>query len=321
MRRLLYLWFVLCAKEVLAVEGVESLEYRGFKGCYRLSNSKASVILVPESGSRVLAYSIADRNVMYENRAFDGKSLATMTESFDPDGGRFDLGPEITIPRHLSLWIGAYEAQVVGDRRVRLTSEKDPATGCQIVRDFALDKDSSHLRVEQRVTNVSDKPVEWCFWSRTLAKGGGVCIVPLNPFSRFPQGWAQYAGGGIALNPPKQEHVEVREGCLVLTTAPQIPKYGLDSYAGWMAYVVDGLLFAKRFRVEPEGYYKDAAGFTVEVYITPDMCELEPLSVAKRLRPGQSLAFAEDWWLLDYPKRDPAEVSPADVERVVMALE
>ncbi len=318
MRQLLMLALLCWAQHAFAVDGVETLDYRGFKNCYRLFNSMASVVIVPESGGRVLAYSLGGKNVLYENREQDGKSLATEKNKYwEPDGGRFDIGPEITIPPHPLLWIGAYQAKVLGSRFIRLTSDKDIATGCQIVRDFKLEKNSTRLTVSQKMINTSDKPVEWCFWTRTFAKGGGVCIVPLNPLSRFPQGWAMYDKGKLNLNPPLQGKVDVREGCLMLTSAPAVPKYGIDSYAGWMAYSVDGLLFAKRFPVKPEGYYKDAAGFTVEIWITPEVCELEPLSIAKRLKPGESFSFIEDWWLLEYPVRDGATLSPREVESFV----
>ncbi|MBI3920862.1 MAG: hypothetical protein HY318_05530, partial [Armatimonadetes bacterium] len=307
MRGLLALCLLIPSVEAFAVEGVECLDYRGYKNCYRLFNSVASVIVVPESGGRVLAYSLGGRNVLYENRENDGKSFATEgNKSWEPDGGRFDIGPEITIPRHPSLWIGPYQAKVLSSRSVRLTSEKDSATGCQIIRDFTLEKNSSQLKVTQKLVNISTRPVEWCFWSRTFARSGGVCVIPINPFSRFPQGWGQYGKGGLVQNPEKQEKVEVREGCLTLTTAPKIPKYGIDSYAGWLAYAVDGLLFAKRFPVQADGYYKDGAGFTIEIWITPEVTELEPLSVAKRLKPGESFSFTEDWWLMEYPVKDNA---------------
>ena len=298
----------------------ERIAYRGWENCYRLSNDVAEVIVVPESGGRVLTYSVNGQNILYVNRAHDGKTLADLEEKwFDPDGGRFDVGPEaITSRLHLLTWLGAWEAEIIGDYALRIVSQPDTSLGIQLTREFTLDKESSYLTVRQTMRNISDHDTEWCFWSRTLTKGWGMLLVPLNPESKFPHGWAKYVWRkGIETEAPRDDRVVVSDGLLTVRAVGTSAKYGTDSSAGWMAYAKDGLLFVKRFRYFPEETYNDGAGFSVEIYITDHMCELEPLSPRAILRPNEAYSFTEHWWLLEY---GPAEKLPFDLDEAVQLI-
>ena len=64
----------------------------------------------------------------------------------------------------------------------------------------------------------------------------------------------------------------------------------------------DGTLFVKRFKTYPDRVYNEAAGLTLSVwYPTGPRIELEPIGPRERLKPGESAAFTEDWWLLSHP--------------------
>lgn len=297
-----------------AGEGVEKMEFRGFKECYRLSNDAAEVIVAPESGGRVVAYCLGGKNALYTDPKLDGKSLATTKEWFDPDGGRFDIGPETgAIPQRPNLWIGAWQAEVTGRSELTLTSIEEKSVGLVLTRVFRLDKKSSYLQVEQTMRNVSDKDVRYCFWSRTLVPAGGVAFLPLNPKSKFAKGWVTYPLEGRNVTDPQDPRVTVERGSFVLRPSGQSTKYGLDSLDGWLGYFRDGVVFAKRFTCFPGGKYVDGAGFSVEFYGNDALCELEPLSPEAVIKPGSSYRFDEHWWLLPWPegKLDAFDVSGA----------
>jgi len=76
-------------------------------------------------------------------------------------------------------------------------------TGLQLTREFALDPATSHLVCTQTMTNISDRPVSTCHWSRTMSTGAGICLIPLTP-SRFPRA------------------IDVRPGA-VMTSSPRTP--------------------------------------------------------------------------------------------------
>lgn len=305
--------------------GVSTLTFRGFEGCCRIANGKTEVVVAPQSGGRLLSYALNGKDILYQDAEVDGHKLAP-GKRFHPDAGRFDIGPEQhptrPIPRRPALWTGKWTAEQRGRLAVCLTSQKCPSTGMQIQRLFRLAPDSSHLLVRQTMTNVSSNTTYWCFWSRTLAKGGGVCMVPLDPKSKFPKGYARYLWGGkpIETEHPEEPRLRVAAGLLTLDAVGEKSlKVGLDSSAEWMAYACDGLLFVKRFRYFPQGLYSDALGFSVAVYLNDRMCELEPISPQAVLKPGESYTFDEEWWLLDYPDANARPLDAAKAKAFVAA--
>jgi len=282
-------------------EGTEWVTYRGTERCIKLFNGATTVILDPAFGGRVVDYSVNGLNVLYQapEKPQEGQ------HAIKPDAGRFDIGPEMTAPTRGPLWDGAWEAAITGPRSARLTSARDESsTGVQLIREFALDRTSSHLTCTQTIINISAETKRYNHWSRTLAVGGGICIVPLTPeYSRFPLGYIYY-GPGSVLNYGHEEHpnIRVRDGYLELLGAPPQPKFGIDSYAGWFGYITPtDLLFVKKFPVYPDRRYGEVAAYTISLwYFENETCELEPIGPTEILKPGAQASFTEDWWLLPY---------------------
>ncbi len=147
--------------------------YFGYSNCVRLENDDTRVVLCPEAGGRVLQYSWKGKNALYLDPAQTGWLYEPGKPVVEPCGGRFDIGPEMVVPRHPDLWFGKWLAEITGPRAARLTSVKDKATGVQLVREFALDGASSRLTCTQTIRNVCDKQVPWChFPERALGVKG-----------------------------------------------------------------------------------------------------------------------------------------------------
>ena len=311
-----------CISPPLPPVGVSGVAMEVYEFCTRIFNGTTEVVVAPSSGGRLLVYGLRGKNILHRHPKPDpatvkpGRGIRMLA-------GRFDIGPEThpthPVPRRPLLWRGEWSLKQAGPFSVKITSQKCPATGVQIAREFVLDEGSSHLLVRQTMTNVSDEMTRWCFWSRTLAKGGGICMVPLNPKSKFPKGYARYVWGKkgkrtIETDHPEESRIRVVSGLVTLEAVGDKPlKIGLDSDAGWMAYACDGMLFVKRFRYFPGAVYSDALGFSVAVYLTGEMCELEPISPEAPLKPGESYTFDEHWWLFDYPE---ANDRPLDFEKI-----
>jgi hypothetical protein len=286
-------------------DGAELVTRRGYTGCVRLFNASAEVILEPNCGGRVLEYSLNGRNVLNVDHTQDGW-IYEPGKSTDICAGRFDVGPEKITKGHPVLWLGKWKAEIIGPRAARLTSADDPVTGLRLVREFLLDGKTSHLRCTQTMTSVSADTVRACYWSRTLAEGGGIALVPLTPGSRFPKGYIVYepASGPKYLNFRPDDHpsTRVREGFLEIIDAPPFPKHGIDTFAGWLGYITRGdLLFVKRFPVYPERVYGEVTSYTVCIWYKDTVrTELEPIGPWEWLAPGKSSSFTENWWLLPY---------------------
>ena len=208
-------------------------------------------MLSPQAGGRVLVYSLGNRNALFLDDAEQNWKPGSRVVA---SAGRFDIGPELTIPKRTKLWAGDWSGEITGARSARLTSPKDSSTGVQLIRDFSLGEESSELTCRQTIMNVSDRTVEWCHWSRTFATGEGICVIPLSQPTRFPENHVMYESGGVINFRNRDEHIRVRDGFLEITAAPRRPKLGFDSTAGWMAYVTrDDLLFVNGLRRFPTG--------------------------------------------------------------------
>ena len=292
------------------------VDYFGYARCIRLTNAQTSVTLGPQAGGRVLEYSWKGENSLYLDSRQEGWRYEPGKPAPDPCGGRCDIGPEMTLSPRPDLWLGEWTGEILSPSSARMTSRPDRTLGIQLVRDFTLDSASSRLTFTQTIKNVSDKPVSCCHWSRTLAKGGGICLIPLTAGSRFPRSYVQYGPGPVMNYKPDDPNIRVRDGFLEITGTPQRPKLGMDSHAGWFCYLMkNDLMFVKRFAVFPERVYQEMAGLTISIwYFQQAMCELEPIGPRETLAPGQSAQFTEEWWLL--PHRFPANADLVKLDEI-----
>ncbi|MGM8361889.1 hypothetical protein ACSV4D_08250 [Flavobacterium sp. ARAG 55.4] len=279
----------------------------GYDNCIELKNDKVSVILDPNVGGRVLAYQLNGKNILFENTSLNGKTWRKGEPKFEVSGGRFDIGPEKTTPERESFFT-TWKAEITGKNSARLTSPIDSLLGVQLIRDFILSDDSSHLQCIQHIKNTSEIVKDYAHWSRTFAKGGGICLIPLNPHSRLPKGYAMYQLNTNLLNynPSEEVNLRTREGILEILGTPSQPKFVMDSNVGWIAYnSKDDLLFIKKFKANEPKIYGDILSNQVSIwYYKEEKCEIEPIGPIESIQPGETVSFTEDWWLMnhEYPK-------------------
>ncbi len=288
-------------------------KYLGYEKAVEIKLDETKAVLCPEAGGRVLEYSVAGENLMfideYEKNWTPGKPTPQ-------SAGRFDFGPEMVVPRHQTIWQGPWSAEITGPESARLVSQRDAASGVQLMREFTLKSNAlppnsarvqrlqgATLICKQTIMNISDKTVEYCHWGRSFSPAGGICLIPLGGRpSRFPSKYVMYEDNGI--NPKNQDDKIIeRDGFLEILAAPRKPKLGFDSYAGWLAYVLPtNQVFIKRFQADPDRVYNEAAGLTISVWYpkTGGMIELEPIGPRERLAPGQVASFTEEWMVGQY---------------------
>ena len=238
--------------------------------------------------------------------------------------GRFDYGPELTVKAHPKAWGGDWAAEITKDHAVRLTSPADDPGGIRLVREFELLVHGRRvgLSCRQTMTNTGTDVREVCHWGRSFSPGGGVCVVPLGDRpSRFPSRYAMYEDGAIINVRATDPNIRERDGFLEILAPPRKPKLGFDPHAGWVAYLMpNGTAFIKRFRTFPDRVYNEAAGLTLSVwYPTGPRIEIEPIGPRERLRPGESAAFAEEWWLIPTPP--PLADGRADLKALEAAVQ
>ncbi len=300
--------------------GASFVDCYGYTNCVKLENGSTRVILEPSCGGRVLEYSLNGKNSLYVDPAQNGWVYRASKKGIDPSGARMDFGPEKTVPAHPDLWLGKWHAEITSEHSARMTSVKDKNAGVQLVREFTLDESSSKLTVTQRIRNISKKTKHYCHWGRTLALGGGICIIPLTPNSRFPNKYIMYENGSTINYAPVDSNIILTDKYIEVVGTPAYPKLGLDSYTGWFCYLTpNDLMFVKRFATYPDRVYNEIAGLTISIWYYKDvMCELEPIGPREDIQPGQSVSFTEQWWLIPYefPKK-PANIDPKQVAQAV----
>ena len=308
---------------VSAASAGEVIQWHGYDRAIELKNDTVRVVLCPQVGGRVLEYALNGQNALYVSQQEREWKPGRRPPS---SAGRFDIGPELVIPRRSLLWSGEWSAELTGDRSAMLTSPADPATGVQLIRHFTLDRDTSKLICRQTIRNTSEDVKEWCHWSRTFAVGKGVCVIPLSdprrgPMSRFPARYVMYEQGSLINFRPEDPAIRLAGNALHIYPTPRKPKLGFDSYAGVIAYYApNNLLFVKRFRTFPERVYSEAAGLTISVwYPDREMVELEPIGPRQRLQSGESAAFTEEWWLSE--EEFPGLQGTVDMQRLSKSLQ
>lgn len=292
---------VACSATAFAQQSPQRITFHGYPDCIELRNDGVRVVVSPVGGGRVLEYSWKGENALFLEEAETGKPHVPGKAAL-VTAGRFDIGPEKTIPSHPKLWSGQWTGEVLSPRAARLTSQKDEATGVQLIREFRLAETGSRLDCTQTIINVSDRVTEWCHWSRTFGRGNGICLIPLTSPSRFPNGYVMYEEGDRINFRPNDPHIRTRDGMLEIFDVPKQPKLGMDSSAGWFAYLMrNNLLFIKRFKVDRDRVYNEVAGLTISIWYPEDRrVELEPIGPRERLTPGQSASFTEEWFLLSF---------------------
>jgi hypothetical protein len=279
------------------------LASHGYSKAVELKLGTARAVLCPQAGGRVLGFSVGGTDAMW----FDEAEKKWQPGKPGPiTAGRFDYGPELTVAPHPKAWSGVWTAEITKDGTAKLTSPRDDPGGIQLVREFRLvpHGDTVGLSCRQTMTNVGTETREVCHWGRSFSPGGGICVIPLGDRpSRFPSKYAMYEDGAIINVRAKDDNIRERDGFLEILAPPRKPKLGFDTYAGWLAYVMpNGTAFVKRFPTYPDRVYNEAAGLTLSVwYPSGPRIELEPIGPRERLKPGESAAFTEDWWLLPHP--------------------
>ena len=313
-----------CATSALAADlpsGVRRVKLLNYPDCFELSNGETRVTLGHHVGGRVLEYEWRGKNALYLDPA-EIKWGTPGGPTAPSSAGRFDIGPEMIIPRRDKLWSGAWTAEAIGPRAVRLTSQPDEATGVQLVREFRLAATGTHLSCEQIIRNISRETKYWAHWSRTFAVHGGIGVVPLTPeVKRFPNGWVMYASGpepAIQFR-PSDPNVRVRGAFLEVLGPTRYPKLGFDSYAGWFAYVMPhGQAFVKRYASPRDAVYPEVIGMTLCFWYPQasqvPACELEPHGPRNTIAPGASASYTEHWHLL--PHAFPAAGESIDLEKL-----
>lgn len=276
---------------------VEKVAYFNQPNCYKLSNGTVEVIVTTDIGPRVIRYSFAGgENILAELP----DTAPHDSNKWKPWGGhRLWTAPE-EMPRSYSPDNSPIQYQIEGDA-IRLTQPVEPQTGIQKEIHVTLDAEGTGVTILHRITNRNLWAIDVAPWALTIMNGGGVTILPQEPFRAHGVGsflperplalWAY-----TDLSDPRwtigKKFIRLRTDARM----EQAQKIGIANKQGWAAYYRHGTLFIKRFAYQEGATYPDY-GCNTETFTSGSFMEVETLAPMHRLEPGQSAEHTERWYL------------------------
>jgi hypothetical protein len=179
---------------------------------------------------------------------------------------------------------------VAGHNRVLLKSSID-ASGLEKEISFQLDENC--VKLVHRVTWHGREPIELAPWAITQLQLGGMAILPQ------AQSKGLQPNRNLVLWPysqVKDARLEIHDDVILIHGHASEDPFKIGSYNsnGWIAYVLDTVLFVKRFSIDPINPYPDL-GSNVEAYVKDSCVELETLGSLKTLHSTESVEHEEIW--------------------------
>lgn len=175
--------------------------------------------------------------------------------------------------------------------RVTLRNNVD-ASGLQKEITFSLDE--NRVVLTHLLSWHGQEPIELAPWTITQVPLGGVAILPqssLREGSMPTRSLIIFPYASVS-----DTRLDVHDDMIVVHGSADGDALKIGSYNpfGWAAYMLEKVLFTKRFPVHDFRLLPDM-GSNVEVYVRDAYLELETLGKLTCLNPGEAVTFEETW--------------------------
>lgn len=291
----------------MVVRSIEKIDYKGWTNTYRLSNGLVEVCVLSDIGPRIIDFRLTGgENIFHVREAEAGGSGER--EWKIRGGWRLWVAPEKTETTYLPDNEPCIVEQL-GRNRIRVVGQPQRRAGIRKTIEVTLPADESRVRITSRITNVSQRTLNYAGWTLSAVRPGGRALVPMDKGDRAllndlrtinfwsytdPQDRRYSVGDELFVidqRKIKSSRKQARPG-----GSGDEGKVGVDTKQGWVAYHIDGLLYMKRFGHKSGQTYPDN-GSTVEIYSCREFLECENLGPFVTLKPGDEIVYPEDWWL------------------------
>lgn len=210
----------------------------------------------------------------------------------------------------------------IPDREVQVTELPDglfleapteEATGIRKQIKVQLVTGRPSLTLTHTLINDGVWPVELAPWAISQFRLGGTVILPMPVGNSDPAGLLHNRQFSIwpytRFNDPR---VDWGDEFILFKAEALLPpfKIGYFSQHGWMAYLLDGVLFRKTFEVKAGLPYPDN-NCNAEMYCNDKFVELETLAPMIQLAPGESIDHIEIWDIFEGINALPHEIQNA----------
>jgi hypothetical protein len=275
----------------------------GWDRCAQLANADVQLLVSLEVGPRILSYkTAAGRNVL---NVFPEQCGVAGEGEFVVRGGH-------------RLWVSPEDARSYDPDNAPVSFEQRgehvlevgnaPAAPWQVRKTMTLSLEprGSAVRIEHRLTNEGDAPIQIASWALTVLVPGGVELIPQPPLGEHGKGepGREFLPNRVIVpwgfTDFSDDRWKLGRRFFTLTPKPGRPatKLGLAHLEGWVGYLLPDALFIKTFAFERDATYPDF-GCNFETFSKGDFFEMETLSPLRTLEPGQSVGHLETWHLFD----------------------
>ncbi|WP_231756845.1 DUF4380 domain-containing protein [Microbulbifer elongatus] len=246
----------------------------------QLSKDKLSLVLDPAYGGRITELRYGEKDLL---------SLAR--PSGNNFGSTFWLSPQSLwqwppVPEHDHQ---PYSVITQGDDSASLASA--PGAGAKVYKTVSVESDQ-RIAVHYRIDAEQDFP-EVAAWEITRVPKRGLAFAPVNADTvKTVRGEVAYTLDKDTLWLPLNEDAPLVEGKVIA-----------NGSEGWLAYVVDQLLYLKVYPPVAAADMATGEG-DIELYLSGESpyLELEVQSAAHQLRQEEALSWTVNWLVVPVPE-------------------
>lgn len=325
---------------------------------YTLKNEWLNICVVPQIGGRILQIEMGGYPFLFVNEKLldypmdcsrlgpENKWLNFGGEKIWPAPQGWSKDTEWPGPPDPVLDSGEYSCDVdpKNTNRLVLQSADDPFTGLRITKEISLDYSSARLRVKAVFTNLSLVDKTWSIWpvmqmnTNEADEGRYRVVCPIKENSRWDKGYKVMHG--LVNNP---QVTSLSDNLLEVRYQYLVGKIGMDTDAGWLAYVdiVLGKVLVLFYDAFADGKYPEDTSIQLWtagqglVYsrsvitphvndkdLNPPYLEMEVLSPLKSLRANESMSFSYEMATCSIPQgMSPQKVSVVAVIAQALNIE
>lgn len=246
-------------------------------GIYMLTVGENTFSVSAQTGGRIISFTCKGKELLLPSSVHDVNYGATLWPSPQCSWGW---------PPYPVLDTKAYQVAIEGNI-LTLDSRSDPASGYRFRKEFSLCPADSSILIEYSIYNRSDQEKKVAAWDVCRTNGG---------FSFFPVGEKANLPVSTLRGVTQQDGILWYRFCK--DSLPEAQKLFSTACEGWLAHLVDGLLFIKKFPDTELSELSPEQG-EVEIFAQKNglYIELENHGTYTTLKPGEHLTYKETWFL------------------------
>lgn len=274
--------------------------YKLYGKCLHMTNDIIEVVATIDVGPRIVHFSFVDgTNVLHSDRdSFNPLTGKKFDEHYykgaaweNLGGHRLWISPE-SLPETYYPDTDPIEYEIENNT-IRLIQAPQEVNGVAISLEITMEDNSNEIEVVNKCKNISGDIKEFAPWAITVLAKGGVEIIPLNTnntgllpnriLSLWPYTNLQDERLFIG-----NKYITVKQD----ESKPEALKIGTDNNAGIAFYVLNDVVFCKKYNHILGGSYADG-GVSFETYTNSNIIECETLGELKSVKAEETVIHKE----------------------------